>query len=58
MSLQSFLNQPVAREGSKPETYDRVESFFPSAAQLRDFEGTYYSEELEVRYSIAVDGTS
>jgi hypothetical protein len=38
---------------TEPEAlYDRVPGFKPTAAQLDAFTGTYYSDELDVRYRI------
>ena len=37
-----------------PVTYNAVSFFNPSSAQLSDYAGNYYSEELEVTHSVSV----
>jgi hypothetical protein len=40
--------------GSDPvRVFDRVPRFKPTAAELDEYAGTYYSEELDVRYTVA-----
>jgi hypothetical protein len=39
--------------GGAPVLLDRVPKFAPTAADLDAFAGTYYSEELDVRYTVA-----
>jgi CubicO group peptidase (beta-lactamase class C family) len=40
--------------GTEPErVYDRVPRFAPTAAELDAYAGTYYSDELDVRYTVA-----
>ena len=40
--------------GSEPvRVLDRVPRFAPTAAELDAYAGTYYSEELDVRYTVA-----
>jgi CubicO group peptidase (beta-lactamase class C family) len=45
----------LTRSNRKPDTFERVEAFAPSAGQLNDFAGSYYSEELDTNYRIIVE---
>lgn len=42
------------RENAKPEVYEWTEAFEPSTAQLAEFAGAYYSDELDVTYQLTV----
>ena len=42
------------RENAKPEIYAWTAAFEPTAAQLDEFTGAYYSDELDVTYRLAV----
>lgn len=42
------------RENAKPEVYEWTEAFEPTAAQLAEFSGAYYSDELDVTYLLAM----
>src|SRR5262245_14119125 len=45
----------LSRNNRKPDTFDRVEAFEPSAGQLSEFAGIYYSEELDTTYRMSVE---
>ncbi|HMB29692.1 MAG TPA: serine hydrolase domain-containing protein [Blastocatellia bacterium] len=45
----------LSRDNRKPETFERVEAFEPSAGQLNEFAGSYYSEELNTTYKMSVE---
>src|SRR5438034_847894 len=46
-------------EGEKePIAYEYVESAKPTSAQLADYAGTYYSDELVTRYTVVLDRKS
>jgi CubicO group peptidase (beta-lactamase class C family) len=45
----------LSRNNRKPDTFDRVEAFEPSAGQLSEFAGNYYSEELDTTYKMSVE---
>jgi CubicO group peptidase (beta-lactamase class C family) len=42
------------RENARPEVYEPVESFSPTPEQLKEFTGTFYSEELDATYRIGI----
>ena len=42
-------------EGQSPVTFEAVEMVSPSAAQLAEYVGDYYSEELGVTYKVALE---
>jgi CubicO group peptidase (beta-lactamase class C family) len=46
----------VTGSGS-PVTYSLIEAFTPTADQLTNFTGTFYSEELDTTYSITIEGS-
>ena len=41
-------------EDAKPEIYEWIEAFEPTPAQLAEFVGAYYSDELDVTYQLTV----
>ena len=41
-------------DGGKPDVYERVEEFTPTAAQMQEYAGIYVSDEIEPLYRIAV----
>ncbi|MFP4081736.1 MAG: serine hydrolase domain-containing protein [Candidatus Aminicenantes bacterium] len=41
-------------QGQKPETFEAVKPVKPTPAQLREYEGEYHSEELEVTFKLAL----
>ena len=43
------------RENARPEVFEPVETFAPSAEELAEFAGTYFSEELDVTYRLEVE---
>ena len=43
-------------EGSKPAIYEAVPAMTPTPAQLNEYAGNYYSEELNVTYTLFVEG--
>lgn len=43
-------------EGSKPAIYEAVQAMTPTPAQLNEYAGNYYSEELNVTYTLSVQG--
>jgi len=45
----------LSRNNRKPDTFDRIEAFEPSAGQLSEFAGNYYSEELDTTYRMSVE---
>jgi CubicO group peptidase (beta-lactamase class C family) len=45
----------LSRNDRKPETFERVEAFEPSAGQLNEFAGNYYSEELDTTYRMSIE---
>jgi hypothetical protein len=45
----------LSRSGRKTDTFDSVEPFSPTAEQLNEFAGSYYSEELDTTYKMIVD---
>jgi CubicO group peptidase (beta-lactamase class C family) len=46
----------ILREDAPAETFVAVEAASPTPAQLADFAGTFYSEELDTTYRLAVEG--
>jgi CubicO group peptidase (beta-lactamase class C family) len=46
----------MSAEGRKPVTLERVEPAATGTRQLKDFVGTYYSEELDTAYRILPEG--
>ncbi|MFQ5926283.1 MAG: serine hydrolase domain-containing protein [Terriglobia bacterium] len=49
------LRLHVQVEDGKPTRYEGVELVSPTAAELQDYAGEYYSEELDVTYRLAVE---
>jgi CubicO group peptidase (beta-lactamase class C family) len=45
----------LSRGGGKTDNFDSVEAFSPSAEQLNEFAGSYYSEELDATYRMTVE---
>jgi CubicO group peptidase (beta-lactamase class C family) len=45
----------MLREEGKPSTYEAVRFVTPTPAQLAEYEGDYFSEELQVAYKIILD---
>jgi CubicO group peptidase (beta-lactamase class C family) len=45
----------LSRNNRKPEAFERVEAFEPSAEQLNEFAGSYYSDELGTTYRMSVE---
>ncbi len=45
----------LSRSGGKTDAFDSVEAFSPSAEQLNEFAGSYYSEELDTTYRMIVE---
>jgi CubicO group peptidase (beta-lactamase class C family) len=45
----------LSRNNRDPETFERGEAFEPSAGQLSEFAGSYYSEELNTTYKMSVE---
>jgi CubicO group peptidase (beta-lactamase class C family) len=45
----------LLRENREPEMFEAVEEFTPTPEQLAEFGGTYYSEELDVNYVLAIE---
>jgi CubicO group peptidase (beta-lactamase class C family) len=45
----------LSRNNRKPDTFEKVEAFEPSAERLNEFVGSYYSEELNTTYKISVE---
>ncbi|HKP37385.1 MAG TPA: hypothetical protein VJT71_11040, partial [Pyrinomonadaceae bacterium] len=43
-------------EGSQPAIYEAVPAMTPTSAQLNEYAGNYYSEELNVTYTLFVEG--
>ena len=43
-------------EGSKPAIYEAMPAMTPTPAQLNEYAGNYYSEELNVTYTLFVEG--
>jgi CubicO group peptidase (beta-lactamase class C family) len=43
-------------EGSKPAIYQAMPAMTPTPAQLNEYAGNYYSEELNVTYTLSVQG--
>lgn len=48
----------VLRGSSTPQIFQRVQSFFPTKAQLAEFAGTYRSSELDTDMHIVANDTS
>jgi CubicO group peptidase (beta-lactamase class C family) len=42
--------------GGKPDVFERVPEFTPSAQELRDYTAVYHSDEIEPLYEIKVEG--
>ncbi len=42
--------------GDDPQCFEPAEQFHPSAVELRQYAGTYFSEEAEVFYRLIEDG--
>ena len=42
-------------DGGKPEVFEAVEAVTPTSAELREFAGAYYSDELDATYRIELD---
>jgi hypothetical protein len=49
------LAMQVTPAGQKPATFTPVELFSPTPAQLAEYAGEYYSEELGVTYRLALE---
>jgi CubicO group peptidase (beta-lactamase class C family) len=45
----------LSRNNRKPETFERAEALEPSAGQLGEYAGSYYSEELNTTYRMGVE---
>ena len=45
----------LSRNNRKPDTFESVEAFEPSAERLNEFAGSYYSEELDTTYKMSVE---
>src|SRR5215813_861037 len=45
----------LSRNNRKPETFESVEAFEPSAERLNEFAGSYYSQELDTTYKMIVE---
>ena len=43
-------------EGSQPAIYEAMPAMTPTSAQLNEYAGNYYSEELNVTYTLFVEG--
>ena len=43
-------------EGRQPAIYQAVQAMTPTSAQLNEYAGNYYSEELDVTYTLSVQG--
>jgi CubicO group peptidase (beta-lactamase class C family) len=43
-------------EGGEPAIYEAVQAMTPTPAQLNEYAGNYYSEELDVTYTLSVQG--
>src|SRR5262249_58180783 len=43
---------------ANPCSYERAEEFKPAPAELQEYEGTYYSEEVELRYHVTLEDGS
>jgi CubicO group peptidase (beta-lactamase class C family) len=52
---ESFVMH-VQTEGQKPATLEPVELVSPTAAELNDYVGDYFSEELQVSYRVLMQG--
>jgi CubicO group peptidase (beta-lactamase class C family) len=48
------LRMRVSQEGRKPEVFERVEFVSPTAQQLAEYAGDYYSDELECTYQVVL----
>lgn len=42
-------------EGQKPTTFEAIQPVSPTAAQLKEYAGDYYSDELEVTYKLVLE---
>jgi len=45
----------LSRNNRKLDTFEHVKAFEPSAGQLSEFAGSYYSEELNTTYNMSVE---
>lgn len=45
----------VRREERKPETYEVIEVLSPTLAQLQEYVGDYFSEEVQVTYKVVIE---
>lgn len=45
----------LSRSGGKTDAFESVEPFAPTAEQLNEFAGSYYSEELDTAYKMIVE---
>ncbi len=54
-SSNGKLRLKLSRSGGKTDAFDSVETFSPSAEQLNEFAGSYYSEELDATYRMIVE---
>jgi CubicO group peptidase (beta-lactamase class C family) len=48
--------EQIVPNDSRVTRYDRITPIAPAAAALADFAGDYYSDELDITYTIAVEG--
>jgi len=48
--------EQVTPDESRVTRYERITPTVPSAATLADYAGNYYSDELDITYTIAVEG--
>lgn len=48
------LSVSIIQEGEEPRIYERVELWSPGPDKLKEYEGDYYSEELQTTFTLAL----
>jgi hypothetical protein len=54
-NAQAPLRLRLARAGSRPEIFEAVKQATPTATELAEYQGTFFSEELSVAYEVKLD---
>jgi CubicO group peptidase (beta-lactamase class C family) len=51
---EKFPSVSIIQEGEEPRVYERVELWSPGPDKLKEYEGDYYSEELQTIFTLAL----
>ncbi len=51
---EKFLSASIIQEGEEPRIYERVGLWSPGPEELKEYEGNYYSEELQAAFALAL----